>query len=79
MFFVPRAIFRSRTAGYAERSAFTPTSQTITRQPRRAAIEEAPVTPRVRLTVCAAVTDCGAEDTPSSTTPLSAAKTILIT
>ena len=74
MFWVPKAIFRSSTAG-SRMMALTPTSQTVIPAPKCLHSTEAPVLARVRLTVCIRVTDWGALDTPSSTTPLSAAKT----
>ena len=43
--------------------------------PKCFASTDAPVFARVRFTVCCKVTDWGALDTPSATTPLSAAKT----
>ena len=74
IFAVPYAILRFSTAP-SRISAFTPTSQTVTSQPKRFASTLAPVFDRVRLTVCIRVTDCGALATPSATTPLSAANT----
>ena len=52
-----------------------PISTTTSSSPKYFARHDAPVKPRVRLIDCASVTDCGAELTPSSTTPLSAART----
>ena len=52
-----------------------PTSTTATSSPKAAAMADMPVLRRVMLTACCTVTDRGAQDTPSSTTPLSAANT----
>ena len=74
IFCVPMAIFRFKTFGSVI-TALTPTSQTVIPEPKCLARTEAPVLARVRLMVCIRVTDWGALETPSSTTPLSAAKT----
>ena len=50
----------------------TPTSMTSRSMPKYFAIELTPVRCLVKLMVCESVTDCGAEATPSLTTPLSA-------
>ena len=73
-FSVPCRIFRSRTAGQCV-SVKIPTSVTITSSPKNRASVDMPVRPRVMLTACSRVTDCGAQLTPSAQTPLSAAKT----
>ena len=52
-----------------------PTSTTATSSPKAAAMADMPVLRRVMLTACCTVTERGAQDTPSSTTPLSAANT----
>ena len=74
MFPVPGRTFRSRmpTPGT---SAAIPTSTTATSSPKAAAMADIPVLRRVMLMACCKVTDRGAQDTPSSTTPLSAANT----
>ena len=74
IFFVPKAILRHSTA-FSRMFAATPTSQTVIAQPKCLQSVAAPVLPRVRLIVCESVTERGALETPSSTTPLSAAKT----
>ena len=70
------AIFRSRTFG-SRMTAFTPMSTTTTSSPKCLARHEAPVLPRVKFSVCARVTDWGAQATPSATTPLSAHRTMM--
>ena len=52
-----------------------PTSMTDTSSPKVWASADMPVLRRVMLTACCSVTDWGAQDTPSATTPLSAANT----
>ena len=53
-----------------------PTSTTCTSSPKYAANADIPVLCRVMFTACCTVTDWGAQDTPSATTPLSAASTV---
>ena len=71
---VPRRTFRSRmpTGGT---SPSMPTSTTVTSSPKAAAIADIPVLRKVMFTACCNVTDGGVQDTPSATTPLSAANT----
>ena len=52
-----------------------PTSYTATSSPKVLASADMPVLRRVMFTACRKVTDWGAQDTPSVTTPLSAANT----
>ena len=52
-----------------------PTSYTVTSSPKVWASADMPVLRRVMFTACCTVTDWGAQDTPSATTPLSAANT----
>ena len=71
---VVRRMCRSKMA--AQRGSWAmPTSTTVTWSPKQAAMEDIPVTRRVIFTACCRVTERGAQDTPSSTTPLSAANT----
>ena len=71
---VPRRTLRGRmpTSGT---SPSMPTSTTATSSPKAAAMADMPVFRRVMLIACCSVTDRGAQDTPSSTTPLAAANT----
>ena len=59
-------------SGAYSASILTPTSMTSRSMPKYFAIELTPVRCLVKLMVCESVTDCGAEATPSLTTPLSA-------
>ena len=74
MFAVPLPRERFMISGHVYGSAM-PMSTTTSPSPKCFARHDAPVRPRVRLMDCARVTDCGADDTPSQTTPLSAAST----
>ena len=71
---VERRIFRSTMTGQRT-SASMPTSVTSTLSPKYRARDDMPVRCRVMLTLWLSVTDWGVQDTPSATTPLSAAKT----
>ena len=71
---VVRRICRSKMASQCGFCSI-PTSTTATWSPKHAASDDIPVTCRVMFTACCRVTDRGAQDTPSSTTPLSAANT----
>ena len=74
-FLVPWASLRSHTPG-CMKSASMPTSTTSSSVPKCFASTATPVSPRVKLMVCASVTDCGALATPSWAMPLSDANMI---
>ena len=72
---VENRTFRSSTWGQGTGTQM-PTSTTCTSSPKYAANADIPVLCRVMFTACCTVTDWGAQDTPSATTPLSAASTV---
>ena len=72
---VEKRTFRSSTWGQ-DTGTQMPTSTTWTWSPKYAARADMPVLCRVMFTACCTVTDWGAQDTPSATTPLSAASTV---
>ena len=77
MLAVPMRIFFWRTPSAALRSAFTPTSVTMTRAPTWRPITLMPAPPATMLKTIAGVTSAGNALTPSAVTPWSAAMTAI--